>query len=233
MESHNLSKHLENQFEKNQNFFWLNVRFEIVAKLIQKWECKNVLDVGAGSGALRNKLFKNIDYFFLEPDHKSREELIKKVGKDYEYEKNSEIKFDCISILDVVEHVDNPKKFIKSYLDQLNPGGKIIISVPAYNFLWSNWDVVLGHKERFTKKSLKNILPKRNVKLVELTYLFPELVLPAYVRKLINSKNENFPEINKYLNSFFFYLSKLISKLRKITPFGLSVFCIIEKNLNS
>ena len=132
---------MENQFEKNQNFFWLNVRFEIVAKLIQKWECKNVLDVGAGSGALRNKLFKNIDYFFLEPDHKSREELIKKVGKDYEYDKNSEIKFDCISILDVVEHVDNPKKFIKSYLDQLNPGGKIIISVPAYNFLWSNWDV--------------------------------------------------------------------------------------------
>ena len=115
MDNHKLNAHLVNQIERNGNFFWLNVRFNIVSSIISKYKLNNLLDVGAGSGKLGKDIKKNnskFEYYFDEPDIDANKQLIKEFGQKYEVTKNN-IKFESITLLDVLEHVENPNKLLE------------------------------------------------------------------------------------------------------------------------
>ena len=62
--------------------------------------------------------------------------------------------------LDVIEHISNEKKVINTLSKKLNKNGKILITVPAYNFLFSSKDKDLHHKRRYTLQSIAEILKK-------------------------------------------------------------------------
>lgn len=231
LDNHKLNAHLVNQIERNGNFFWLNVRFNIVSSIISKYKLNNLLDVGAGSGKLGKDIKKNnskFEYYFDEPDIDANKQLIKEFGQKYEVTKNN-IKFESITLLDVLEHVENPNKLLEDCFFKLQKSGILIISVPAYQFLWSNWDVLLGHYKRYTVKSMSELLDDFNVEILEKNYLFPELVLPAFLRKISKTKSEKFPKIPNFLNQVLYFFSLAISKFRKVIPFGLSVFFVVKK----
>lgn len=58
-------------------------------------------------------------------------------------------------LLDVLEHLADPVQVLKHVADVLEPDGGIIVTVPAYPWLYSNWDKSLGHFRRYTAKTLK------------------------------------------------------------------------------
>ena len=53
--------------------------------------------------------------------------------------------------MDVLEHIEDDKKEINRALEQLKPGGNIIFFVPAYQFLYSDFDKAIGHVKRYNK----------------------------------------------------------------------------------
>ncbi len=65
---------------------------------------------------------------------------------------------DCICCLDVIEHVDDDSKLMGEIRNALKSGGRMVFSVPAFNFLWSETDDMLHHKRRYCKKELHEIL---------------------------------------------------------------------------
>lgn len=85
---------------------------------------------------------------------------------------------DVISLLDVLEHIENDRDALADIVDQyLVPGGYLIITVPAYNRLFTRHDTALGHHRRYHRASLHSVLPD-NLTVIRDGGLFMSL-LPA------------------------------------------------------
>ncbi|HRH36740.1 MAG TPA: methyltransferase domain-containing protein, partial [Flavobacteriales bacterium] len=77
--------------------------------------------------------------------------------------------FDTILYIDVIEHIDDSKAELHRAYDLLAPGGHLLILVPAFNLLYSDFDKAIGHHRRYTKRTLNAELPKE-LERVRMTY---------------------------------------------------------------
>ena len=110
-------------------------------KLILKLaEGKTVLDVGCGSGHLSKTLTeKGHSVVAIDCDWKAvgiaKKKGIRAFVSDIN-EWNSDEKFDCIILGDVLEHIEDDKSALKKVHDMLEPNGCIVANVPAYQALY-------------------------------------------------------------------------------------------------
>ena len=149
--------------------------------------------------------------------------------------------YDCVLALDVIEHVKEDGAAIKTLVNLVKPSGFLLITVPAYQWLWSAHDEVNHHYRRYTAKRLKALFKISEVRILKLGYfntlLFPIAVIRRLSQQLAkNSKNAHadldLPSrlTNKILNFIFSLESKWAGVLSM--PFGLSVIIIVQKNEN-
>lgn len=82
-----------------------------------------------------------------------------------------------ITMMDVIEHLDDDVAAVREMVRLTAPGGLIVITVPALMSLWSDWDVILHHRRRYTRKTLESIFDYDQVELLHCAY-FNSLVLP-------------------------------------------------------
>jgi len=141
-----------------------------------------------------------------------------------------------IIALDVLEHVDNDMNAIRELHQVLRKRGIIIITVPAFNFLWGTQDVVTGHKRRYLREKITDKLREAGFEILRSSYFnfilfFPILMARRMIHLLgleIASENEiNSPLINFFFKAIFsmeVYVLKYFS-----FPFGVSIFCIAKK----
>lgn len=230
--------------ELEDNHWWHLVKRERVINLITKYLKKRknrILDIGCGTG--RNlQSFKQFGWVVGIDNAKEGIEYCKTKRLNAKLASSDDTGFssnyfDAVTLLDVLEHVEeNPT--LQEIKRILKPDKYLIITVPAFSWLWSHWDVILHHKRRYTKVSLKKILKDNNFQILEISYMYSFLVLPAIIIRIIKSSflktkyNSDFrlstPLINKILYKLA-YLEMIIS--RKIsTPFGTSIICIASKN---
>jgi hypothetical protein len=138
--------------------------------------------------------------------------------------------------MDILEHLeDDTKGIIESYR-VLSKGGILIVTVPAFNFLWGIQDVVTGHKRRYSKTEITSKLKAAGFDVLKSSYFnfflfFPILIARHIIQLLglkIRSENEvNFPLLNLMLKTVFSlepYLLKYFS-----FPIGVSIFCVAKK----
>lgn len=78
--------------------------------------------------------------------------------------------FVTILYIDVLEHIEDDKEELKKASCHLKPGGYLIILSPSLQILYSTFDAGIGHFRRYTKKSLKSILPS-SLKIERLLHL--------------------------------------------------------------
>ena len=136
---------------------------------------------------------------------------------------------------DVIEHVKQPKELLKDLKKFLKKDGHILITVPAYQFLFSTKDEVLGHYRRYDKKSLKNEL--NGFKIENISYFNTFLCVPIVMMTLLNKflnrnyikKAETTPNfiINK-LCFIIFTAEKYFIKYFNL-PFGISIYILAKK----
>ncbi|HLL44253.1 MAG TPA: methyltransferase domain-containing protein, partial [Segetibacter sp.] len=123
---------------------------------------KIVLEVGAGIGTntrnfINNKNIKK--WVSIEPDL----ELSRKIESNLKNEKGfnklevipsfltnyqTNIKFDSVMYIDVIEHIEKDKDELITAVTYLKEGGYLIVLVPAYNFLYNEFDKAIGHYRR-------------------------------------------------------------------------------------
>ena len=133
---------------------WRKYQFENILKYINS----TVLEVGPGTG-------NNIQYYKNRASQitllETNKHLVNSLKSKFYEDKNiivlnsdihsHEKKFDTILYMDVLEHIEDDKKEIDKALKQLNSGGYIIFFVPAYQFLYSNFDKSIGHVKIYNK----------------------------------------------------------------------------------
>ena len=152
-----LHSHAEDLERIEESDFWSKVKVKLILKLV---EGKTVLDVGCGSGLLSKTLLsKGYNVTVIDNDWKAIEIAKKKGINGFVADINdwqTDQKFDCIILGDVLEHIDDDKSTLRKIRGMLKPDGCIVVNVPAYQVLFGKHDITLGHKRRYSNKELKN-----------------------------------------------------------------------------
>jgi SAM-dependent methyltransferase len=141
-----------------------------------------------------------------------------------------------IIAMDILEHLDDDANGLTEFHRALNKGGILILTVPAFEFLWGIQDEVTGHKRRYVKKEITKKLREAGFEILNAFYFnfflfFPILFGRRIIRILglrVESENKiNSPLINFFLKMIFSFEPYLLKYLS--FPFGVSIFCIARK----
>jgi 2-polyprenyl-3-methyl-5-hydroxy-6-metoxy-1,4-benzoquinol methylase len=146
-------------------------------------------------------------------------------------------KFDLICMFDVLEHIEMHNEAIRLIEKYLKDDGQIILTVPAYQWLYGKHDEHLHHKRRYCKNELLDMVLAAGYHVNKITYfntlLFPMALIVRIYEKYFRKHGEvkELRRMNKGVNSL---LKKIFaSEMRVIEnltlPFGLSLLCIISK----
>jgi len=173
--------------EIDQLHWWYRARRDILGDLIERKIAlpadARILEVGCGTGHNLEMLarFGRVDG--IEVDGAAREIASRRLGHAVldaplpELAGVPDRSYDLIAILDVIEHIDEDLAGLESLARKLKPGGRILITVPAFPFMWSAHDVVNHHKRRYTRRTLKALVRDAGLRL-EMMSWFNSLLFP-------------------------------------------------------
>ena len=88
--------------------------------------------------------------------------------------------FDLAVSLDVIEHLDEDVEALRELRRVVAPGGALLVTVPAYEWLWSGHDEINHHHRRYTRRSLQRVAEQAGWKQTRTTY-FNSLLLPVAI----------------------------------------------------
>ena len=228
MSKNNIYDGWELEFFNNAKNF-RNYQWDLIKDNIKK----RILEVGPGNCVFLNRYYNiSKEIFLFEPSEKIRIELDFKIKKFQEVKLIKEFdnsKYDTIIYLDVIEHIEDDEKEISNAYDRLNQNGHLIISVPAFQFLYTDYDKKIGHYRRYNKSSFKKILKKLDINNFKISY-FDSIGfgLIFFSKYLAVSNKVNFKKSISIWN-FLVLISKLLDFF--LNPFiGKSLMAIIKKN---
>ena len=200
-----------------------------------------VLDVGCGGGELLNSLKGYGRLFGLEPSSagatrsQARAKVVRGRAQQLPFREGL---FNILTCLDVIEHLDDDAKALENFHQILNEKGVMILTVPAFKFLWSPRDILLGHKRRYTATGLKQLLEKCGFKIIRCSYInsfyFPGLLLYSLCKKLSGSSSKPRTDIllvPKWIEGLFSFILKVEENILLHTdiPIGTSILCLVKK----
>jgi 2-polyprenyl-3-methyl-5-hydroxy-6-metoxy-1,4-benzoquinol methylase len=163
---------------------------------------KRLLDVGAGSGFFSRHLLAETDaHSALCVDigyPADRDDSV--AGKPVLYRRDAgTTDCDLVLMMDVLEHVDDDRGLVKLYADKVPSGAHFLVTVPAFQFLWSGHDVFLEHKRRYRLVDIEKTMRDAGLEVVHGAYYFGAVFpLAALVRLLTRGSTEPRSSLKKH-----------------------------------
>ena len=240
MESYN-----ENTYNEN---FWSKARADLISKKLNDLGTNQLLEIGSGHGNVSIPLTKKgFELIALEPMYDGARQTaraaITTIHGSLKSIESCSLTFPTIGMFDVLEHIEDPQKFLINLKSKLSKGGILILTVPSHNWLFSDFDKAIGHYKRYTKKILRAEMKQAGYQEISSQYFFISLVLPTFLlRRLpyILGRDKSFTgdngykrsidrstRLNHFIDTFLYNLLKIDSKLKP--PIGLSLLGIYKK----
>lgn len=150
--------------------------------------------------------------------------------------------FDIVACLEVLEHVSDPVTTLQEVRRVLKPDGKVVITVPAFRFLWSQHDDALCHLRRYERGPLCIDLREAGFKVEKVGFFFFAsffVVAPIRVARRFLTGKSKYPHSDtttlppKLLNALLIWVFKFeLFLAEKIAlPFGTTLFAIGSNTL--
>lgn len=239
-------------FEIEKKHFWHTGRKEIIYQILRKTMTKDfkdlkMIELGCGNGNVLEYLHQqgiNIEGsdLFL-----GALKFCQQITNVPLYQINAlrtpfrDASYDIIGLFDLLEHIKNDAELLKEAYRICKPQGRIILTVPAHQHLWSYFDVLSHHQRRYCKKELVNKLEKAGFQIEKISfYMF--FLFPIYwvFRKinLFRKGNKNLlasqllelkpiPLLNRFFLTLLRFEKKLITHGN--LPWGASLICVAQK----
>lgn len=231
------SKLLGNQVD---NHWYYRAKAIALEKFLDNKKFNSLFDVGAGSGFFTKHLLNKTtinDSTCVDIGYEveTKEFLGDKHISYLKSVENSDA--DLVVLMDVLEHVEDDHALLKEYVDKCKPGTTFIISVPAFQFMWSDHDVFLEHFRRYNVIELESLVSGAGLKLERSCYFF-SLVFPiAFAVRMLEkilkkpkSPKSSLVKHSRIVNTVLFSLCKIdLSFFKYNRLFGLTVFCVAKK----
>ena len=196
-----------------------------------------ILDIGCGAGVFFDALEPIGDLEGIESDPSAVEQSGRWRSRIHIGELDDAFTpdqaFDLILLLDVLEHVARPEDVLRRATKILAPGGWLLATVPAFDWLWTSHDELNHHVKRYSAGELRNLVSDAGLKVVETSYLFQSLLLPKLIMRakeaLTPSQREipsiPSPAVNHMLQAWYRSEYAIAGWL----PFGSSVMAIGQR----
>lgn len=239
---------LYSAYEKNH--WWFRARRKILRSLLQReiaWqEGQSVLEIGVGPGENLYSLYpSNVRLTGLEPDENNAR-IARQRGPLSVFTGTienlpvpiREQQFDVITLFDVLEHIEDDLAALDIIAARFKKGGRLAMTVPAYQWMWGQQDVVNLHFRRYTLGELQRKLIAKGFRITRATYfntlLFPPIALVRLLARLKPGKSEaarsDFEYNTGAINELLFHIFAAEASLTQYIsfPFGVSIFVVAE-----
>jgi hypothetical protein len=165
--------------------FWFKFRNNYLVEVLNRFNvAKTILDVGGGNGFVSAFLsMKTYQPILVEPGdgaYTAAHRGLMSVIKADVFELKIRKPFAAVGCFDVVEHIEDDLGFLKRLHSISALNAHIVLTVPAFRFLWSAEDKYAGHFRRYTKSDFAKLLQQAGFEPIYSSYLFSFLVLPIF-----------------------------------------------------
>jgi len=237
-------------YDMEKSYWWFVGKQFLIRNILKGLDTKSrdgnkVLDIGCGTGIILQLLKDFGTPYGTELSPKAIAFLKKRnlsntvqsdAGQSIPFRTDT---FSVVTCLDVLEHIDDDGPLIKEMFRVCKPGGHVILTVPAFEFLWSHHDVALHHKRRYTKKQVLTKTLGYDWKVNKCSYyntlfFFPILAARQLKKLLSNAgqpRSDFFFGLPGWLNRVMSLL--FVSEIRLLSrfsfPFGVSLVITLQK----
>ena len=236
--------HLQELIDLEDGYWWHVAKRALVSRLLKSHFPPPGRLVEGGIGSARNLIeFQECGYqvtgFDIMPDAVShaRQRGIEDVhvldlAEDWPLPQKS---VRAVILLDVLEHLADPVQVLRNAASALEPEGGLIVTVPAYPWLYSAWDRHLGHHRRYTANELTTHARQAGLSVAWLSH-WNAFTLPAAIvmrgldRVLVREGNSDFPRVSPAVNSLLMGCARVERKwlLGVGLPVGLSLVGVLK-----
>jgi len=244
----NISEYAE-MYKLESFYWWFVARRRLLESLVKeisaKFEHPRILDVGCGTGINFSVLEKYGDTFSSDASEEALgfckgrgiDGLVRSNVESLPFEASS---FEVVTALDMLEHIDDDLAALDELLRVTKEGGVLVITVPAYGFLWSEHDEALHHRRRYAASELRNKLANAGFTVERITYYITFLFFPILFMRFVQSLSKKSIHAKTshvilpgWLNSFLIAILGFERMLLRWInfPFGVSIVCLARKSV--
>jgi len=231
--------------EQEDRHWWFAGRREIIARLIERClgetDAPRLLEVGCGTGGNLSLLSGYGALDAVEYDDEARRLASEKSGIQVMAGglpgplPLEDERYDLVGLFDVLEHVEEDVASLAALRQKLSARGRLLVTVPALPWLWSEHDVSHHHFRRYTIASLSAAADEAGLAILECgyfnTFLFPAIVATRFLKKVAgsHSPDDGMPaeSVNATLKRIFASESHLVGRVS--LPVGTSLYLIAER----
>lgn len=233
--------------------FWHTGRKEIIYALLKKLFKKSLIkkkmiEIGCGNGTIIQHLRNNgirieggdVSLYGLQRCKQQVNAPLYHINAlQTPFPDNS---YDIIGLFDVLEHIEEDQKLLKEMYRICKKDGILFITVPAFQFLWSYFDIYSKHKRRYSKENLIKKVTDAGFKIKKISFYMFFLFLPyLLIRKMpalfkidAPCKRPPMKEVSppRWINTIFLSIFRIEKKLLPSInlPFGSSLLCLSKKD---
>lgn len=232
--------------EVENTHWWFIARRKIIEGVLSNLGLpagSSILELGAGTGGNLRMLANFGIVRAAEMDNYAREAAVKQTAGIFDIRYGrcpdsipfEDIRFDLICMFDVLEHVLEDVETLTVLKGRLASNGRLLITVPAYQWMWSGHDEFLHHKRRYTRSELIQKLTESGYDVGKITYfntlLFPLAAAVRVKDRLTGKKVASVNQLpSKFVNGF---LERVFSFETSFVahgnlPFGVSILAIAK-----
>jgi len=199
--------------------------------VVESSTSRELIDFGAGVGIFAKRLRQaGFRVLCIEPDSRQKQKLIED-GFDARAEIDSlpDGSASFIFSLNVFEHIQDDTVALKQIYQKLQPGGFLLVYVPAFRCLWSSLDDKVCHYRRYTKKTLCRLVRGENLTIEKLQYVDSLGFIAALVFRLLRRKSTTLTASSiGFYDRWIFPVSRVLDLLFS-GLFGKNVFVLCWK----
>ncbi|HEX4106594.1 MAG TPA: class I SAM-dependent methyltransferase [Solirubrobacteraceae bacterium] len=242
-----MDEEYELQTHRLEDFhWWYRGRREVIDAVVRSLELPSdacILDAGCGSGRNMVELARYGTVTGIELAEASVARARARAVGEVVHGSVYEMPFETASIdfavsLDVIEHLDDDLLALRELRRVVRPGGRALVTVPAYPWLWSSHDHVNHHRRRYTRTMLDTVVADAGWEMDRLTHfnsvLFPAAAIARGLQRIGSSGRpprsdlERTPRpLNRILSAPLSMEARLIGRGRSI-PVGLSLLVVLS-----
>ena len=246
----------EDYYRHENSHWWFRWRYDLITQLVASLKNDDsflILDAGCGTGQMTKQLEAigqavGLDTAPEAIDYARSRGVERLVRGSITAPPFAHGSFDCVLALDVIEHVDDDMGILTSLFQVIKPGGHLIITVPAFDALWSEHDEINHHKRRYRSPRLRRLVEEAGFTVDRVTYCNTALCLPVLVtrkaknlwRALTRSRpgehrplRSDLDDHSRPVNEALYSLMKAEMKMmrRFDMPFGVSFLAVATRPL--